>query len=122
MQVRVFGEEPHTHAIAQQPETANERKEPELHHGIRKCALLKHPGNTKQTAGEEAAAKGDGRRMQIVHPSTAGQLDQQTHVHEGGETTHDSVAPKFTREGPLASERRGCPRLGHSKGLETLVG
>src|SRR5437879_639873 len=98
MQVRVFGKEPHTHAIAQQPYPANKRKEPELHHGILPRARLKHPSNTEQIAGEEATAKGDGRRMQIVHPSTASQPHQQTHVHEGGETTHDSVAREFTRE------------------------
>ena len=59
MQVRVFGEEPQTHAIAQQPYPANERKEPELHHGILPRARLKHPGNTEQIAGEKTTAKGN---------------------------------------------------------------
>ena len=122
MQVSVFGQEPHTHATPEQPYPANECKEPQLYTGILPCALMKHPRNTERIAGEETQAKGYGSRMQIVHPHTSGQHHQHAHVHEGGETTHDSVAPKFTREGPLASERRGCPRLGHSKGLETLVG
>ena len=85
MQVRVFGQDPHTRAVAQQPDPANQRKEPKLHYGIVPGTRLKHPGNTEQIAGEEATAKGEGRRMQIVHPSTAGQPYQQAHVHEGGE-------------------------------------
>ncbi len=56
MQVRVFGQEPHTHAVAHQSYPANQRKESELHPGIVPGALLKYPGNTEHIACEEATA------------------------------------------------------------------
>ena len=56
MQVSVFCQEPHTHAIAQQTYTANERKEPQLHKGILKFSLMKNPSNTESIAGDEAKA------------------------------------------------------------------
>jgi len=73
MQVRVFGQEPHADATPQQPHTANKGKEPELHPGILPCARMKYPPDTEQIAGEEATAKGEGSRMQIVHPQTVRQ-------------------------------------------------
>ena len=63
----------------------NEGKEPQLHPGMLPGACLKHPRNTEPIAGEETYAKGEGRRMQIVHPQIAGQHHQHAHVHEGGE-------------------------------------
>ena len=98
MQVRVFGQYPHTHATPQQPYATNEGKEPKLHPGMLPGARLKHPRNTEPIAGEEPYAKGEGRRMQIVHPQTAGQHHQHAHVHEGGEPARHGVASEFTRE------------------------
>jgi hypothetical protein len=98
MQVRVFGQHPHAHATPQQPYPADERKEPQLHRGILPGARLKHPRNTEEIAGEEAHAKGDGRRMQIVHPQTSHQHHQQAHIHEGGEPPSHRVAQEFQSE------------------------
>jgi hypothetical protein len=80
------------YATPQQPYPANEGKKPQLHPGLLLGTRLKHPRNTEPIAGEEAHAKGDDSRMQIVHPEPSGQHHQQAHVHERSKPPRNGVA------------------------------